>query len=129
MSAALPTPFHPIVERWFLERFGEPTEPQVRGWPEIAAHRDVLVSAPTGSGKTLAAFLAAIDRLLRDALAGRLPDETRVLYVSPLRALSNDVEKNLRIPLDELGARARADGHPLPELRVAVRTGDTAASR
>ncbi|HYG66139.1 MAG TPA: DEAD/DEAH box helicase, partial [Anaeromyxobacteraceae bacterium] len=105
------------------------TEPQVRGWPEIAAHRDVLLSAPTGSGKTLAAFLAAIDRLLRDALSGRLPDETRVLYVSPLRALSNDVEKNLRVPLGELSARAAAEGHPLPELRVAVRTGDTAAAR
>jgi ATP-dependent helicase Lhr and Lhr-like helicase len=125
----MPAAFHPIVQSWFEDRFGAPTEPQARGWPEIAARRDVLISAPTGSGKTLAAFLAAIDGLLRDALAGTLPEETRVLYVSPLRALSNDVEKNLRLPLEGLAARARAEGHLLPELRVAVRTGDTAASR
>lgn len=117
--------FHPLVRRWFERRFGDPTEPQALGWPEIAAGRDVLVSAPTGSGKTLAAFLYALDGLLREALAGRLPAETRVLYVSPLRALSNDVEKNLQGPLAELEADARAEGHPVPGIRVLLRTGDT----
>ncbi len=121
--------FHPLVARWFAERFGDPTEPQALAWPEIAARRDVLVSAPTGSGKTLAAFLFAIDELYREALAGRLGAETRVLYVSPLRALGNDIEKNLRSPLAELGAAAHASGLPPPELRVAVRSGDTPASR
>jgi ATP-dependent Lhr-like helicase len=121
--------FHPLVRRWFERRFGEPTEPQALGWPEIAARRDVLVSAPTGSGKTLAAFLHAIDGLLRDGLAGRLGTETRVLYVSPLRALSNDVEKNLRGPLLELEDEARAAGLELPAIRVQVRTGDTSQSR
>ena len=122
-------PFHPVVQRWFEDRFGEPTEPQALAWPEISARRDVLVSSPTGSGKTLAAFLSAIDGLLRDGLAGPLPDETRVLYVSPLRALANDVEKNLRSPLAELVAAAREEGLELPEIRVALRTGDTTASR
>ncbi len=121
--------FHPLVRRWFERRFGEPTEPQALGWPEIAARRDVLVSAPTGSGKTLAAFLFAIDGLLREALDGRLGAETRVLYVSPLRALSNDVEKNLKAPLAELQEAARAEGLGAPEIRVQVRTGDTPQSR
>ena len=121
--------FHPLVARWFERRFGDPTEPQALAWPEIAARRDVLVSAPTGSGKTLAAFLFAIDELYRDALAGRLGAETRVVYVSPLRALGNDVEKNLRGPLAELAEAARAEGLPPPDLRVAVRSGDTPASR
>ncbi|HSN92702.1 MAG TPA: DEAD/DEAH box helicase, partial [Anaeromyxobacteraceae bacterium] len=121
--------FHPIVARWFERRFGEPTEPQALAWPEIEARRDVLVSAPTGSGKTLAAFLSAIDRLFRDALAGRLADETRVLYVSPLRALVNDVERNLQVPLAELALAARAEGLSPPEVRVALRTGDTTPAR
>jgi ATP-dependent Lhr-like helicase len=121
--------FHPIVERWFEGRFGEPTEPQALAWPEIAARRDVLVSAPTGSGKTLAAFLSAIDRLFREAVEGALPDETRVLYVSPLRALVNDVEKNLQVPLAELGRAAREAGLSPPEIRVALRTGDTTPAR
>ena len=121
--------FHPLVRRWFERRFGEPTEPQALGWPEIAAGRDVLVSAPTGSGKTLAAFLYALDGLLREALEGELPAETRVLYVSPLRALSNDVEKNLQGPLAELEADARAEGHAAPGIRVLVRTGDTSPAR
>ncbi len=121
--------FHPLVRRWFERRFEGPTEPQALGWPEIAARRDVLLSAPTGSGKTLAAFLFAIDELYREALEGRLGAETRVLYVSPLRALGNDVEKNLRGPLAELGDLARAEGLPPPDLRVAVRSGDTPSSR
>ena len=121
--------FHPLVAQWFAGRFGDPTEPQALAWPEIAARRDVLVSAPTGSGKTLAAFLFAIDGLYREALAGRLGPETRVLYISPLRALGNDVEKNLRAPLAELADAARAEGLPPPDLRVAVRSGDTPASR
>jgi ATP-dependent Lhr-like helicase len=123
------TGFHPIVERWFEQRFREPTEPQALAWPEIAARRDVLVSAPTGSGKTLAAFLSAIDRLFREALQGELPDETRVLYVSPLRALVNDVERNLQGPLSELLRAAREEGLSPPEIRVALRTGDTTAAR
>jgi ATP-dependent Lhr-like helicase len=121
--------FHPLVRRWFERRFGEPTEPQALGWPEIAAGRDVLLSAPTGSGKTLAAFLFAIDELYREALDGRLGPETKVLYVSPLRALGNDVEKNLRTPLAELADLAREEGLPPPDLRVAVRSGDTPSSR
>lgn len=122
--------FHPVVRRWFEDRFGDPTEPQILAWPEIALGRDVLVSSPTGSGKTLAAFLSALDGLLREALdRGGLADETRVVYVSPLRALSNDVERNLRGPLAELEVAAVAAGHRPPGIRVAVRTGDTPSSR
>ncbi|MEZ6014399.1 MAG: DEAD/DEAH box helicase [Planctomycetota bacterium] len=113
--------FHPTVAAWFRERLGAPTPPQVRAWPAIRRGEHVLVAAPTGSGKTLAAFLAALDDLLQ---AGDLPDETRVLYVSPLRALSNDVQKNLTAPLEELRARDAS----LPEVRVLVRTGDTPSS-
>ncbi|GAO02101.1 DEAD/DEAH box helicase [Anaeromyxobacter sp. PSR-1] len=120
--------FHPVVRAWFASRFGDPTQPQALAWPEIAAGRDVLVSAPTGSGKTLAAFLSAIDGLLQDGLAGRLEDATRVVYVSPLRALGNDIARNLQAPLAEIRAAALAAGLAPPELRVAVRTGDTTAS-
>jgi len=121
--------FHPLIRGWFGERFGTPTEPQARAWPAILAGEDVLVSAPTGSGKTLAAFLAALDGLLRAALEGSLADATRVLYVSPLRALTNDIERNLLGPLLELSARAVAAGLPAPGLRVALRTGDTSGAR
>ncbi|BDG09378.1 DEAD/DEAH box helicase [Anaeromyxobacter paludicola] len=121
--------FHPLVARWFAARFGAPTEPQAAAWPHILAGEDVLVSAPTGSGKTLAAFLACLDRLVRLGLAGALPEATEVLYVSPLKALGNDIEKNLDAPLAELCEAARAAGRPLPPIRVAVRTGDTPASR
>jgi superfamily II DNA/RNA helicase len=93
---------HPVVHEWFLTRLGAPTEPQQRGWPQILAGKTTLISAPTGSGKTLAAFLACIDRLVRKALAGELRDETQVLYVSPLKALENDIQKNLEIPLGEI---------------------------
>ena len=116
---------HPLVAEWFVTRFGTPTEPQEQGWPHILAGRTTLISAPTGSGKTLAAFLACIDRLVRKALAGDLTDRTEVLYVSPLKALGNDIQKNLEIPLGEILALANERGLLMPEIRTAVRTGDT----
>ena len=118
---------HPLVAGWFVRRFGTPTEPQEQGWPHILAGRTTLISAPTGSGKTLAAFLACIDRLVRKALAGDLADRTEVLYVSPLKALGNDIQKNLEIPLGEILALAGERGLLMPEIRTAVRTGDTLA--
>jgi ATP-dependent Lhr-like helicase len=111
--------FQPAVRDWFARKLGRPTEPQRRGWPSIQAGRNVLIAAPTGSGKTLAAFLSAIDSLF--AAGPYLPDETRVLYVSPLKALSNDIQKNLQGPLAEI----REASPFLPEVRVLVRTGDT----
>ena len=116
---------HPLVAEWFVQRFATPTEPQEQGWPHILAGRTTLISAPTGSGKTLAAFLACIDRLVRKALAGDLADRTEVLYVSPLKALGNDIQKNLEVPLGEILAMAGARGLLMPEIRTAVRTGDT----
>ena len=116
---------HPLVAEWFVERFGTPTEPQELGWPHILAGRTTLISAPTGSGKTLAAFLACIDRLVRKALDGDLTDRTEVLYVSPLKALGNDIQKNLEVPLGEILALAGERGLLMPEIRTAVRTGDT----
>ena len=116
---------HPLVAEWFLGRFGSPTEPQEQGWPEILAGRTTLISAPTGSGKTLAAFLICIDRLVRKALEGDLHDRTEVLYVSPLKALGNDIQKNLDGPLGEILALAAERGLLMPEIRTAVRTGDT----
>src|SRR5271166_3946763 len=116
---------HPLVAEWFVQRFGTPTEPQEQGWPHILAGRTTLISAPTGSGKTLAAFLACIDRLVRKALAGDLADRTEVLYVSPLKALGNDIQKNLEGPLGEILALAGERGLLMPEIRTAVRTGDT----
>src|SRR4051794_5048328 len=116
---------HPLVRDWFVTRFGTPTEPQINGWPHIVAGRDALISAPTGSGKTLAAFLACINRLVCQAADGTLEDRTEVLYISPLRALGNDIQKNLDGPLAEILALAAARGLALPEIRTAVRTGDT----
>jgi ATP-dependent helicase Lhr and Lhr-like helicase len=116
---------HPLVAEWFLSKFGSPTEPQEQGWPEILAGRTTLISAPTGSGKTLAAFLICIDRLVRKALEGALQDRTEVLYVSPLKALGNDIQKNLDGPLSEITALAGERGLLMPEIRTAVRTGDT----
>ncbi|HZU23767.1 MAG TPA: DEAD/DEAH box helicase, partial [Terriglobales bacterium] len=144
---------HPVVREWFLARFGSATEPQVEGWPHILAGDSTLISAPTGSGKTLAAFLACIDRLVRKAVAGELQDRTEVLYISPLKALGNDIQKNLEAPLAEILALAEQRGYfaqqPLPGIsagpaanarnghnghngkradaviRTAVRTGDT----
>src|SRR5262244_2267648 len=93
-----PTPFHPAVGRWFSQAFAAPTPAQADAWPAIQAGRHVLIAAPTGSGKTLAAFLAAIDSLVHQGLAGSLQDETQVVYVSPLKALSNDIDRNLAAP-------------------------------
>ncbi len=117
--------FDPLIEEWFREQFGDPTEPQIQGWPAIRAGSDVLISAPTGSGKTLAAFLICLDQLVREARTGALPDETRVVYVSPLKALSNDVRKNLEIPLAQIRELAEKRGVSLAPIRTAVRTGDT----
>ena len=128
MSSAALAGFHPIVQSWFAERFAGPTAPQESGWPAIGSGRDTLIAAPTGSGKTLAAFLACVDDLLRRALAGRLPDTTQVVYVSPLKALSNDIQRNLEVPLEELRVVALREGLALPPIRVAVRTGDTPAA-
>jgi ATP-dependent Lhr-like helicase len=116
---------HPVVAEWFLSRFGSPTEPQLEGWPPIVAGETTLISAPTGSGKTLAAFLVAIDQLMRKAMEGRLRDATEILYVSPLKALSNDIAKNLDDPLREIQALALERGFLCPQIRTAVRTGDT----
>ncbi len=118
---------HPLVRDWFITRFGAPTEPQELGWPSILAGKTTLISAPTGSGKTLAAFLICIDRLVRKALGGELTDQTEVLYVSPLKALSNDIHKNLEIPLGEILQLAGQRGLLMPDIRTAVRTGDTLA--
>src|SRR6184192_1849539 len=121
--------FLPIVRRWFAETFSEATRPQREGWEAIASQRDTLIVAPTGSGKTLAAFLWALDHLHRLGLEQRLEDRVYVVYVSPLRALNNDIEKNLRAPLAGIRAAAAAQGLELPEVRVAVRTGDTLAAQ
>src|SRR5256712_1446137 len=121
--------FHPAVARWFEEKFGSPTEPQERGWPAIQSGGHTLIAAPTGSGKTLAAFLASLDELFGDGLARKLKDETRVIYVSPLKALSNDIHKNLEEPLAGIRAALRASGRRDVELRADVRTGDTPAAK
>src|SRR6476660_6569822 len=118
---------HPLVHDWFVSRFGTPTEPQQEGWPQVLAGKTTLISAPTGSGKTLAAFLICIDRLVRKAIAGDLTDRTEVLYVSPLKALSNDIQKNLEVPLGEIFQLAGERGILMPEIRTSVRTGDTLA--
>ena len=120
--------FHPIIAKWFGHRFAAPTEAQRLGWPSIVEGRDTLIAAPTGSGKTLAAFLACLDRLIRDGIEGKLQDMTRVVYVSPLKALSSDVQRNLQVPLAEILELAHTEGISVPEIRVLVRTGDTPAS-
>jgi ATP-dependent helicase Lhr and Lhr-like helicase len=149
--------FHPIIQDWFASRFEAPTEPQARGWPHIAAGEPTLIAAPTGSGKTLTAFLAVIDRLFRESADGRLTEGVQVVYVSPLRALSNDMHRNLEVPLAEILDAARAAGLEFPAsavrtelpthgatnigaeapdkprkgppIRVGLRTGDTPAHR
>jgi ATP-dependent helicase Lhr and Lhr-like helicase len=117
--------FHPLVLRWFAETLGTPTPAQVRGWRAIREGRHTLIAAPTGSGKTLAAFLTAIDDLVRESETGPLPDEVRVVYVSPLKALSADIHKNLAVPRQGIAALAAAEGQPIPSITAAVRTGDT----
>src|SRR5687767_3320433 len=119
---------HPIVGDWFAERFGSATESQKRAWPAIRSGENVLMSAPTGSGKTLAAFLICLDDLVRAGLDGSVPDTTQVLYVSPLKALSNDIHKNLDVPLSGIAALAGERGLMLPAIKTAVRTGDTPTS-
>ena len=118
---------HPLVRTWFLAKFGTPTEPQEQGWPHILENKSVLICAPTGSGKTLAAFLACIDHLVRKAISGNLQDVTEVLYVSPLKALGNDIQRNLNVPLGEILLLAQQQGFLMPEIRTAVRSGDTLA--
>src|SRR6266704_1381073 len=117
--------FHPAVAAWFAQSFAAPTAAQARAWPAIHAGRHVLVAAPTGSGKTLAAFLAAIDGLVRQGLEGPLADETQVVYVSPLKALSNDIRRNLEAPLAGVREALRAQGLPDVDIHTWVRTGDT----
>jgi ATP-dependent Lhr-like helicase len=121
--------FHPAVARWFEKTFGSPTEPQIRGWPAIQSGHHVLISAPTGSGKTLAAFLASLDALFRQGTERNLPDATQVVYVSPLKALSNDIRKNLQDPLSGIRALlSETNGFDI-DMRAEVRTGDTTAAQ
>jgi ATP-dependent helicase Lhr and Lhr-like helicase len=133
-SPASPAPasfqslFHPAVAAWFAGSFSAPTPAQAEAWPAIKARRHTLIAAPTGSGKTLAAFLAAIDELMRRGLEGKLTDETHVVYVSPLKALSNDIHRNLEAPLAGIREELRRRGLPDVEIRTWVRTGDTPAS-
>src|SRR5437763_2972722 len=117
--------FHPAVDAWFRKHFPSPTEPQARAWPPIQANQNVLIAAPTGSGKTLAAFLGAIDALVRRGVESPLPDETFVVYVPPLKALSNDIQKNLAAPLAGVRRELAALNYPDVDIRTLVRTGDT----
>src|SRR6202043_3253229 len=130
MGGALPfmNHFHPLVARWFADTFGEPTPGQQRGWQAIGSARHTLIAAPTGSGKTLAAFLTALDSLFQEGLRGPLPDEVRVVYVSPLKALSTDIHRNLGLPRRGIAQRAEASGIDPPRITAAVRTGDTSQS-
>ena len=121
--------FHPAVAQWFEQTFGSPTAPQLRGWPAIQSARNVLISAPTGSGKTLAAFLASLDVLFREGAQGHLRDETQVVYVSPLKALSNDIRKNLQEPLAGIAALLGQQNGGEIDVRAEVRTGDTTAAQ
>ncbi len=120
--------FHPAVANWFADHFAAPTPAQAKAWPAIKSDRHTLIAAPTGSGKTLAAFLAAIDSLIRQGLDGNLPDETQVVYVSPLKALSNDIHRNLDAPLAGIREHLRRSGLPDVEIRTWVRTGDTTSA-
>src|SRR6478609_9178466 len=120
--------FHPVVRHWFTAEVGEPTGAQLRAWESIAAGRHTLVAAPTGSGKTLAAFLTAINALLEESHTGPLPDEVRVVYVSPLKALSADIHKNLDGPCSAIQTLAAQAGSPASRITSAVRSGDTTQS-
>lgn len=120
--------FHTTVKNWFISAFGEPTEVQKKSWPSVKSGRNTLIAAPTGSGKTLAAFLSAIDDLIKQGFEGTLKQETQILYVSPLKALSNDIEKNLRLPLKGIKDEILKEYNKEIIIDVAVRTGDTTAS-
>ena len=120
--------FHPVIQEWFTTRLGNPTDVQVASWPAIRSGTHALIAAPTGSGKTLAAFLTCIDSLLHQGLQCELEDHIQVVYVSPLKALSNDIERNLRQPLAELQQICKQAGMDDLPIRAAVRTGDTPAS-
>jgi ATP-dependent Lhr-like helicase len=120
--------FHPAVQQWFLEHIGQPTAAQLAGWESIGKGQHTLISAPTGSGKTLAAFLTAIDELIKEGTASPLPDEVRVVYISPLKALSADIHKNLAEPRSGIRRIAEQSGVSAPAVTAAVRTGDTTAS-
>src|SRR5256885_4838930 len=120
--------FPPAVAGWFAKSFAAPTPAQAKAWPAIHAGRNVLIAAPTGSGKTLAAFLASINDLVRQGLAGELKDETQVVYVSPLKALSNDIEKNLVAPLEGIREELQRGSLADVKIRTLVRTGDTPQS-
>src|SRR6202167_6761733 len=120
--------FHPAVARWFAQQFPQATAPQLAAWPAIASGRHALIAAPTGSGKTLAAFLAAIDALVREAVGAGLADATQVVYISPLKALSNDIRRNLELPLAGIATELAAMGLAAPPIRAQVRTGDTPQS-
>ena len=117
--------FHRAVQTWFSQHFEEATATQLHAWQSIQKQQNTLIAAPTGSGKTLAAFLAAIDELVKLGISGQLTDETHVLYISPLKALSNDVQKNLQIPLAGIDQNLKADGIDAVNIQAAVRTGDT----
>src|SRR5688572_12794026 len=120
--------FHPLVREWFEQSFGEPSDPQRSGWPAIATGAHTLILAPTGAGKTLAAFLWELNELIVRGIEEPLPNAVQLLYISPLKALNNDIQRNLDRPLAELRERFAAAGIEFPEIRVAVRTGDTPAS-
>ena len=126
--AAALRPFHPVVRRWFAETLGAPSAPQRQGWPAIASGAHTLVLAPTGTGKTLAAFLWELNALVTEGLEAPLANAVHLVYVSPLKALNNDIQRNLEGPLAALRARFEAAGHAFPEVRVAVRTADTPAA-
>ena len=121
----LPEFFHPAVAAWFKRTFNAPTAPQLAAWPALHSGRNALIAAPTGSGKTLAAFMTAIDALVREGVAGELGDATHIVYVSPLKALSNDIRRNLEQPLAGIVEELGRLGVPPFEIRAQVRTGDT----
>ena len=127
-AADLPSLFEPYVWSWFEQRFGAPTPPQVESWPRIAAGQHTLIFSPTGSGKTLAAFLWCLNELYRAGSRGELADSVYVLYVSPLKALNNDIQRNLIEPLEGISRAAEEAGIAIPEVRSEVRTGDTPAA-
>src|SRR5687768_5404737 len=129
MSAVAPlAAFHRLVQGWFTETLGEPSAPQREGWPAIASGDHTLILAPTGTGKTLSAFLWELNALIVEGSKEPLPNAIQLLYVSPLKALNNDIQRNLEAPLAELQQRFGAAGEQFPEIRVAVRTGDTPAA-